>query len=58
VIRFHVIGMTKDRRTPELRERLRVAEQEAADLAIEREWRRRVRENERRQLLARRAARG
>lgn len=48
MIRFRVIGMTKDRRTPALREHLRAAEQDAADRALELEWQRRVRENERR----------
>lgn len=40
-----VIGITKDRRTPEQIESARKAKQDAEDLAMERLWRSRVEDN-------------
>jgi hypothetical protein len=52
-IRFNAIGVTLDRRTVSQLESARVIEQQRLDLAVEAEWRRRVRENERRRALYR-----
>lgn len=50
-IRFHVIGMTRDRRTDAQRAALATAHQNAQDRQLERVWRDRVECN-----VARRAA--
>jgi hypothetical protein len=47
-IRFGAIGVTLDRRTGLQLESARFIEQQRLDLALEAEWRRRVRENEHR----------
>ena len=52
-IRFHAVGVTLDRRTGLQLESARLIEQQRIDLALEVEWRRRVRENEKRRTLCR-----
>ena len=52
-IRFHAVGVTLDRRTGMQLESARLIEQQRIDLALESEWRRRVRENEKRRTLFR-----
>jgi hypothetical protein len=52
-IRFHAVGVTLDRRTGMQLESARMIEQQRIDLALEGEWRRRVRENEKRRTLFR-----
>ncbi len=44
-IRFHVIGLSRDRRMHEELCRAAAIHQEATDQILEREWRRRVRSN-------------
>jgi hypothetical protein len=56
-IRFGAIGVTLDRRTNMQLESARLIEQQRLDLALEVEWRRRVRENENRRARARTFAR-
>jgi hypothetical protein len=50
-IRFGAIGVTLDRRTKMQLESARAIEQQRVDLALEAEWRRRVRENEKLRAL-------
>jgi hypothetical protein len=52
-IRFHAVGVTLDRRTGMQLESARLIEQQRIDLALEVEWRRRDRENEKRRTLCR-----